>query len=617
MVIYSTDKQGFIRDVQAFPQVLRKRLSEKLGEEPGKGEIRSWENSLPHMASVLEDSEIPSDVGVSLEYNIPVTNNRIDFILTGRASDHTGQVIIIELKQWEHVYPTVKDGIVRTRYEGGLKDTVHPSYQAACYASLLYDFKTAPQEGRVALHACAYLHNCVDTETVRNPAYQHYTDRAPVFCKGEEEALRGFIKSHIVEGDGGESLDMLEQSGTRPSKRLMDCVASMAEGNQEFKMVDGQKIVFQNILWAYDEYRRTGQKQVVIVEGGPGTGKSVIAVKLLIEMVGRKCRSRYITKNAAPRRVMCRKLTENRGGQASVESLFKGSGLFYASASDEFDMLIADEAHRLQRHSGANGRMGENQVKEIVNAAKTSVFFVDERQIVSLQDIGTLPELEKWADNANAKVTRLELKTQFRCSGSNEFLDWVEHLLQYDGNKPFKLSGATYELRLFDSPSELMEEIRKRDRGGNRSRVVAGYCWEWKSHEDLSQADIVFNEFGVSYQWNFAKDDIWSITEGSIDQIGCIHTCQGLDFEYVGVIIGNDLLCRGGNVLVNPCARSSDDFTIKGWEQLMKRNPQETKRLLRAIIKNTYRTLMTRGMKGCFLYVCDRELREYVRHYLG
>ncbi len=615
MIIYSNIKSGFINDLPHIPSLLKDSILKKLGEDSSEGEILSWKNSLRYMAAVINSDLIPDDAGIALEYNIPVTNNRIDFLISGYDSDGKLQLILVELKQWQHVTPTDKDGIVVTRYAEGLRETTHPSYQAASYASLLYDYKEAVQKREVWLHPCAFLHNYHNDGALFKDIYARYFERAQIFCKGDEIKLRNFIASYIRKGDRQKSIYVIENSKVVPSKSLIDCVVKMAEGNPEFKMVDDQKVAYQNILWAYDQFIHTGKKQVVIVEGGPGTGKSVIAIKALVEMTRRKLLAHYITKNAAPRNVMYSKFMGVKGVHSSIKYLFKSSGIYYDKNTNEFDMLLADEAHRLQEHSGAYGNLGENQMKEIINAAKVSVFFIDEKQIVSMADIGSVSAIETFAHEMNADVIHLRLTSQFRCSGSDEYMNWLDHLLQYDGKKPIHLSGTTYEFHVMDSPEDVMREVKLKNRWRNKSRLVAGYCWPWESKKDPKAKDIIFTDCDFAYQWNLASDKTWSISKGSVEQVGCIHTCQGLEFEYVGVIIGEDLIYSGGEILVNPAKRASDDFSVRGWKQRMKSDPEGTKKLIRMIIKNTYRTLMTRGMKGCFVYACDPQLQEYIKQY--
>ena len=436
-----------------------------------------------------------------------------------------------------------------------------------------------------------------------------------MFCKNEEDKLREFITRYVSKSDRNKSIYVIENGKIVPSKSLIDCVVKMAQGNPEFKMIDEQKVAYQNILWAYDEYLRTGRKQVVIVKGGPGTGKSVIAVKLLVEMTRRKLLAHYVSKNSAPRNVFYKKFMESKDVHSSIKILFKSSGGYFDKKVNELDMLIVDEAHRLQQFSGRYGNLGENQIKEIILAAKVSVFFIDEKQLVDFRDIGSVAAIEAWAEYEQADVHCHQLTAQLRCSGSDEYLNWLDHLLQYDNLLPVKLSGTTYDFKIFDSPSEMMAEIKKLNRYKNKSRMVAGYCWDWNSRKNSHQKDIVIGD-DFAYKWNLSNDDTWSISKGSVDQIGCIHTCQGLEFEYVGVIIGEDLVFRDGIIKVNPSKRSSNDRSIWGWKKMEQEDRENTHNKLRALIKNTYRTLMTRGMKGCYVYVCDEELRNYIKQWI-
>lgn len=475
MIIYNNTKRGFLNDIPHIESILSSNVKAKMGEDTSEGEIRSWHNSLRFMAKVVDSQVIPDDTGIALEYNIPVTNNRIDFIITGLDSEEKSNVVMIELKQWQHVQATEKDGLVVTHYEDGLKETTHPSYQVACYASLLYDFKEAVQQRKVSLHPCVFMHNYVDDGSISDARYQKYTQKAPVFCKGEEDKLREFITTYVCKSDQNKSIYVVENSKIVPSKSLIDSVVKMAQGKPEFKMIDEQKVAYQNILWAYDEYLRTGRKQVVIVKGGPGTGKSVIAVKLLVEMTRRKLLAHYVSKNSAPRNVFYKKFMESKDVHSSIKNLFKSSGGYFDKKVNELDMLIVDEAHRLQQFSGRYGNLGENQIKEIILAAKVSVFFIDEKQLVDFRDIGSVAAIEAWAEYEQADVHHHQLTAQLRCSGSDEYLNWLDHLLQYNNLLPMKLSGTTYEFKIFDSPSEMMAEIKKLNRYKNKSRMVAGY----------------------------------------------------------------------------------------------------------------------------------------------
>ncbi len=615
MIIYSGIKSDFINNLPQLPTLLKESIRDKLGEITEQKEFLSWENSLKYMSDVIDTPTIPDDAGIALEYNIPITNNRIDFIITGIDENNTSQVVIIELKQWSYAHKTEMDGIVRTHYEDGEKETSHPSYQAFTYCMLLQDYKQAVQEHQVRLKACAYLHNCTDGVDLRDDFYNKYTKYVPVFCKDDKNKLRTFIEKYVRKGDRTQGLFVIEDSEIRPSKNLMDSVTSMMKGNQEFRMIDTQKVAFEKILNALKKYEQTNQKQVVIVEGGPGTGKSVIAVNLLHKVIAEQKLAAYITKNRAPRNVFYRKLVDGGMGAKNVNALFKSSSSFADIKENQFDMLIVDEAHRLNLTRGIFSH-SQNQVKEIISDSKVSVFFIDENQRVDIKDMGSKEEIYKWASTFNCSVDdSVKLVSQFRCGGSDDYLRWVDQLLEISNTKQKYLSQSAYFIKVCDTPNEMMREIKQKNRKNNKSRCVAGYCWDWPKEErnNANYNSIVIPEHNFKAQWNLGNDDTWSISKGSISQIGCIHTCQGLEFDYVGVIIGPDILYQDGRIKVDPSKRASDDFTIKGYKEMMKRDPEGTKKLISQIIKNTYRTLMTRGMKGCYLYVMDEALKEYIK----
>ena len=556
------------------------------------------------MGGIIADARIPDDAGIVLEYNIPVSQNRVDFIITGFDEKGARQAVLIELKQWERIHKTDMDGVVETYYQGNERRAVpHPSYQVITYASLLKDFKPFIQEENLKQHPCAYLHNHQDDHSVTHEFYSKYTGMAPVFCKGDEGKLKDFICSYIRKGDRGQTIKELEESPVCPSKPLADSISRMVMGSREYKMVDAQKVVYEQALKALKVYDATHRKQVLVIEGGPGTGKSVIAIQLLAEMCKQRRMAHYITKNAAPRNVFGTRLTEN-GVPDTSRALFKSSMGYDRVGASQYDMLIVDEAHRL----GGNAQNG-NQIQEIMSAAKVSVFFVDENQIVTLQDIGRKENIRNFAVAMGADIYEDVLVSQFRCGGSDEYLKWLDATLQIRDTDVKVISGDNYPIQVVDNPNELREIIRKHNAVNNKSRMVAGFCWRW--NPDNSSFDIEIPEFDFRAKWNMHADKIWAINPGSVEQIGCIHTCQGLEFDYCGVIIGQDMIYRDGRILVDPGKRAKDDFSIKGYEKIIA--TEEGKDRIRLIIKNTYRTLLSRGMKGCYVYCVDKPLQEYLK----
>lgn len=614
MIVYHSSKKTFLDDVLTnnIENIVHKAFFEHLGRHTSINEVNSWRNSISHMHRVMVDNEIPDSAGVSIEFQIPLTSKRIDFIISGLNEEEKEQVIIIELKQWSSAELTQKDGVVETWINHSKTETAHPSYQAWSYAALIEDFNESVREEGIGLIPCAYLHNYEADNVIANPFYGEYIKRAPLFFKSDALKLREFIKKYIKYGDTKDTLYKIENGRIRPSKQLAESLSAMLTGNREFVMIDDQKLVYETALQMAMK-ADLNKKQVLIVEGGPGTGKSVVAVNLLVELTNRGLVTKLVSKNAAPREVYKTLLTGTIR-RTRIDNLFGGTGSFWSAEPNTFDNLIVDEAHRLNLQSGLYGNQGENQVLEIIDAAKFTVFFIDDDQQVHIKDIGSKKQIEIWAKSRKAAVQHLKLASQFRCNGSDAYLAWIDHMLQVRETANVNLTGDEFDFRVFSDPNELLETIKQRNSLNNKARMVAGYCWDWVSKNNPRLKDVVIPEYGFGMTWNLKKDgSIWLIAPNSVNEIGCIHTCQGLELDYVGIIIGNDLRYKDGRIITDVTARSRHDNSIKGIKHRLKENPVEATALVDRIIKNTYRTLMTRGMKGCYIYCCDNELAEYFR----
>jgi DUF2075 family protein len=300
--------------------------------------------------------------------------------------------------------------------------------------------------------------------------------------------------------------------------------------------------------------------------------------------------------------------------KTEISNLFCGSGEFTQTHANAFDALVVDEAHRLNEKSGLFGNLGVNQIQEIIGAAKISIFFIDEDQRVTWKDVGETAEITRRARKAGAVVTQLALASQFRCSGSDGYLSWLDNTLGIRETANPDLDVGDFDFRVFDSPEVLRKEIVERNRLNNKARMVAGYCWNWNSKKDSKAQDVIIKEHNFAMQWNLTKDGgLWIMAPESVKEIGCIHTCQGLEVDYIGVIVGPDLFVRNGKVETKPEARSPQDQSIKGFKKLLKLNPDAAREKADLIIRNTYRTLMTRGMKGCYVYFTDKAAERFFR----
>ena len=615
MIIYQASKSQFLHHAlrDDIEDVVSRHYRSATGHRVGPSEMQSWKHSLLEMAKVLGDEEIPDDAGVAIEYQLPQSAKRIDFVITGEDALARTKVMIIELKQWSESRRSDKDAIVWARRGGraGEREGTHPSYQAWSYAAYLQDFNTAVQDGGMTLQPCAYLHNHPRDGEIDHPHYRAHLERAPLFLARERAKLQAFIREHVRHGDRKGALYAIERGRIRPSKMLIDSVAGLLQGKPEFVLIDDQKVAHETILQA--DARAIQHKQVVIVQGGPGTGKSVIAINLLGALIARQRNVRYVSKNAAPRAVYEAKLT-GTFTKTRISNLFSGSGAFVNVEADSYDTLIVDEAHRLNEKSGLYRNLGDNQVKELIRSARCTVFFVDDDQRVTLLDIGHTEELRRRARELGAEVTELELSSQFRCKGSDGYLAWLDNTLDIRGTMNPTLDGAEYDFRVFDNPSDLHALVALKNRANNRARVVAGYCWKWPSKKDAQAWDIEMPQFDYRRRWNLDKDgSLWIVTPGSVEQVGCIHTCQGLELDYVGVIIGPDLAYRDGHIVTDATKRASSDQSVKGLKSMLKAEPAASLAMADAIVKNTYRTLLTRGMKGCYVYCTDAPLAAYIR----
>ena len=624
MIIYSNTKGGFVDDVRNG--IIAKKIEEEFIKHNinhhNDGEYRAWANSLVHMRNALDDSEISDECSVAIEYQIPLTAKRVDFLIGGVDEFNNNNIVVIELKQWENSSVTSRPDIV-TAFTGGANRAVcHPSYQAYSYAKIIENFNEDIYTNNISLIPCAFLHNYKEENrsNIDNELYAEAISYAPIFLAEDVAKLRNFIKKYIKKKDGIDLLMKIENGKLKPAKALQDSLASMLKGNEEFYLIDEQKVAYETIkkllsksLKESNKVNGLNQKYTIIVEGGPGTGKSVVAIKLLCDLIQKGYSANYVTKNSAPREVYFEKLKQDKQKLNYVKTLFKGSGQYIDVPNNYFDCLIADEAHRLNAKSGMFKNLGENQIKEIIHASKVSVFFIDEDQIVTTSDIGSVDLIKKFAKEEGSTIYHgddYNLVSQFRCNGSDGYLSFLDNLLgiKETANYTFDMD---YDIRLFNNPTLMKEELEKKNYN-NKARMLAGYCYNWITKNDrFSDVYDIVLENNFKAKWNFSNTTTWAIDENSFDQVGCIHTSQGLEFDYCGVIIGKDLYFSEGEVRTNYLARAKTDTSLKG----IKTTKNYT--LADRIIRNTYRTLLSRGQKGCYIYAEDKALLNYMSKILN
>ncbi len=617
MIVYTADKKQFSKDV--LSNQIEDKIIEEYESRFGKAnhaEIRAWRNSMQYMNNILIQSSVPDDSNVAIEYQVPNTSKRVDFILSGLDANREESVVIVELKQWDKAKKTNKDGIIKSFVGGRERELVHPSHQAFTYAKLIKEYNEVVQNENIHLYPCSYLHNFKNSE-YNNPIldewYKEYLDLAPAFLRDDTQELTDFIEKYIKFGDENNILYRIDNGRIRPSKSLADSVSSMLKGNKEFFMIDDQKVVYESIMELVLN-NPNNEKRTIIVEGGPGTGKSVIAINLLVQMLNNDKNAQYITRNAAPREVYSTLLKKDFK-KSFIDNLFKGTGSFIDTSLDYFDVLICDEAHRLNEKSGMFQNLGENQIKEIIHSSLVNIFFIDENQVVTLKDIGSIEMINEYATQLNSDVYSLELSSQFRCNGSDGYLAWLDNLLGIRETANPILNQREFDFKVFDDPNDLRDAIFEKNQVNNKSRLLAGYCWDWPkdNRNNTDYHDIVIEEYDFGMSWNLSNDgQAFIIKPDSVKEIGCIHTSQGLELDYVGVIIGKDILIENNQVITDVSKRSKMDQSVKGWKTAYKKNDHYKIEKVDRIIRNTYRTLLSRGMKGCYVFVHDQELKEYI-----
>ena len=619
MIVYNATKSQFNSDVilnQISDKILE-RLKESNIHGGEDAEYRSWQNSLVFMRNVLDDNEIPDDVEVAIEYQIPRTSKRVDFIICGSDNNNKNNVIVVELKQWDKVEKIDNEMLhsVKAFTGGGNRMVSHPSYQAYSYAVFIKNSSEQVQDEDIGIIPCAYLHNYEEKYLgeLNDDIYKMWYEEAPFFIKNQVMDLRKFIKKFISKkSTDGKLLYRIDNGRIRPSKALQDCIVSLMKGNKEFMLLDEQAVVYDMCVKTMKQCLKDMKKRTIIIQGGPGTGKSVLAVNLLKKYITDGLNASYVTKNSAPREAYLKLLSKSDlKKEVNIKQLFRSPFGLCKTPSNFYDCLIIDEAHRLVKQMYGDFQ-GQNQVMECINSSLLSIFLIDENQKITTKDIGSIDEIKYWANELNSRVIINEettLTSQFRCNGSDLYIQLLNNILQIGENVDIDLAELNFDLQIFDNPNDLRDELRKKNQINNKARMVAGYCYDWDVKNHRGDYDI-YLEDNFKAKWNLENDKIWAINPSSFEEVGCIHTAQGLEFDYVGVLIGQDLRYddASGLIITDKTKISKDDKSsgIKSCGIA----------LANQLIKNTYKTLLTRGQKGCYIYCEDKPLANYIKKIL-
>ncbi|MEU7932436.1 DUF2075 domain-containing protein [Micromonospora echinofusca] len=554
-------------------------------------------------------------VEVLVEYQLPLTSKRVDVVLAGvdpRTAEDS--YVVVELKQWSQAESYEgSDRLVLVEHARGPR--LHPGVQVSDYCEYLTDFLGVLADRRNPVRGAAYLHNAVDRD-VDDLFARRPTEQSRIFTKQRRGQFLDYLRTHLAPAPGAAAADRFLTSSVRPSRHLLSYAAQELKERSHFTLLDGQRLAYELVLHAVERARSADRKSVVVVAGGPGSGKSVIALSVLGELA----RQNRSVMHATGSRAFTQTLRRYAGkGSTRIKSLFAYFNSFMNAERNGFDVLICDEAHRIRETSvnrftpKAKRDKARPQVDELIAAARVPVFLLDEHQVVKPGELGSVDVISRYAEQLGLEVEVVSLHDQFRCGGSEAYEKWVLDLLGLDGGEPTVWTGdGRFDLRLAGSPEELEAFLAGKQAAGETARMSAGYCWPWSDPrpDDTLIPDV---QVGIwSRPWNVKSDRsvgeapgsaFWATDPNGFGQVGCVYTAQGFEYEWSGVIIGPDLVARDGQLVTR--RSESKDPAFRSRKAL---SDVEADRLIR----NTYKVLMTRGMRGTLLYSTDPETREWL-----
>ncbi len=578
------------------------------------GETGAWQQSFNFLKNSFEIAGL-EDNRIIIEYELPYSSRRIDVLLFGRSRKGDDGVVLVELKQWSNdgVLDADSEGNVRVRFRSGMREVAHPSLQVEGYHYDLQDFLNVFQDEPIPdLSSCAFCHNYAKLKEPRvlfAEKFGKHLDKFPIFAKEDVRALGEYLQERIASGAGVEVFNRFIRSTIRPSKKLLDHTRDMVNERQIFTLIDDQIAACNAIMHKAKELVASDKKSVVIVKGGPGTGKSVIALEVMGQLLRLKRSVVHATGSSAFTNTL-RKIVGTR-----ARGLFRFFNSFMTMPENSFDVLIADEAHRIRetsnnRYTKKDNRTNVPQVDELMRVARLGVYFIDEMQIVRPNEVGSIELIRGAAVKAGVRaedVAEFELLTQFRCSGSDAYLQWLDNTL---GIRPseFPRFDSRMEFRVFDSPAAMMEEVRARNRERkNSARIAAGFCWKWSDPrpDGTLVNDVVIGDFQMPWErkdafWRWATDD------SGMEQVGTVYTAQGFEYDYMAVIFGNDLVYDASAGAWKAVPERSHDTQVKRKNLKLKEH-----------LASVYRVLLSRAHKGVYVYFMDKGTEAYFKEQLA
>lgn len=614
MLLYQGTSKEFVIETTKNEIVdrLEESFKRQMGYGPSVAERRSWQNSLRAMALVVGMSGLKNH-GVGIEYQLPGSSKRLDFMISGLSLDKKKEAVIIELKQWEKTEAGDGDKVV-TFVGQRDRDVLHPSVQVGHYRQYLTDQLEVLHEGNTAirLSTCSYLHNysLEEKDPLFDEKFKAVVAKNPVFSKDDVEKLVEYLNALVPCGDDGSVVEEIIQSKAKPSKKLLEEIHRVVKDDSRYVLLDEQIIAYNRIISEVKRSAKTGEKAAIIVRGGPGTGKSVIALNVMGELSRIGHNTHYVTGSKAFTETI-RKILGTRGAQQ-----VKFFNSYMSAEAGAIDVMVCDEAHRIRKTSNnmytkKDKRSNKSQLEELFDASKVAVFFIDDRQIVRPDEIGSSKLIAEFAKSHDIRLYECDLTAQFRCNGSDAFINWVNHTLNIEVTaNPFWEASNPFEFKIFDSPEALEKAIHAKAAEKASARMSAGFCWKWSDPDSTGNLldDVVVGDWKRPWDakpgaGRLAKGippaALWAYDPNGIGQVGCVYTAQGFEFDYIGVIIGKDLVYRSDKGWVGVKEESCDTMVKRSKDKFVD------------LVKNTYRVLLTRGMKGCYVHFLDDETRKF------
>ncbi|THA27512.1 DUF2075 domain-containing protein [Streptomyces sp. RKND-216] len=623
------------------------------GSDASETERSAWAESLVNLATDLVAAdrgnvEMIVECGATLdESDRPGGPRLIDVVLVGRHPEaHNLSVQLVELKRWSTVTRVEKAAADLVEVPGmGVKK--HPALQLRAQ---FHDFTghRGPLNGLdFECGGFAYLHNATD-ESVRplididapTGAY------AGVYTGDARKALQADLRTHFA-ADGGptEAEILLSRMGLH-SDRLLDAMIWSNGEDTVFTLRGRQRLVAEEIMTAASKVLpdlrnpaliQDERRVIFLVTGGAGTGKSAVALQLKADLESQGRTVNY----ASGSRAFNGAMQEHVGfGDREFQETFTYFSNYVTPPDPPLDVLICDEAHRLRERSYNRfwppERQGtQPQVDELLDACRLAVFFLDEQQTVRPKEVGTVELIEAAAERRDAHLKRYRLREQFRCGGSDAYIRWVKAVLGLTAEEPEQWTpDGLMHVEVVDTPGELEQIIRTEAFAGASARMVAGYCWPWTEpvgEEKRLEADVRIGDW--HRPWN-AKTDvycengappskIWSVHEKGLGQIGCVYTAQGLEWDWCGVIMGDDMVRRDGQWVF----RRGEEYTCPDAEVKRVRVPGSFDPKVRAssvgeeefrrLVRHAYHVLLTRASRATVIYSTDEETRAYLKDRVG